>query len=163
MAVKITDWKDSSGSVFPRIQAEGKDLTTAFVAAAEGFFDLFTDRKKIAAKERVVIFCESSDSDWLFSDWLNTLLYEVRERGMLFSEFRIEVEGINVKGEVWGEKIDPARHPLHREFISGAAFAELYATEPDEKKGILASVSAVLNDVKRHPLPLRELWQSATL
>lgn len=163
MSVKITEWKDSSGAIFPRIQAEGKDLTAAFVAAAEGFFDLFTDRSEIAPKERVVIFCESSDSDWLFSDWLNTLLYEIRERGMLFSDFRIEVEGINVKGEVWGEKIDPTRHPLRREVLSGAAFAELYAVEADEKNGVPASVSAVLNDVKRHPLPLRKLWQDASL
>jgi SHS2 domain-containing protein len=154
MGVRMTEWKDRSGEMHPRLEAEGRDLTEAFQHAARGFFDLFTDREKVHPIERVVIYCESSDSDWLFSDWLNTLLYEVRERRMLFSEFRVEVDGINVKGEIWGEAIDPKRHPLKREHLAGAAFDELFALE----EGGRARVSAVLNDHARHPLPLRELW-----
>jgi SHS2 domain-containing protein len=156
MGVRMTEWNDRWGKVHPRIEAEGADLTEAFREAARGFFDFFTDSAAILPRERVVIFCESSDSDWLFSDWLNTLLYETRERRMLFSDFRVQIDGINVKGEIWGEAIDPQRHPLKRERLAGAAFDELFAIE----EGGRARVSAVLNDWVRHPLPLRELWET---
>jgi SHS2 domain-containing protein len=153
----MTEWKDRAGNTHPRLEAEGKDLTEAFRAAAREFFSSFTDLSTVRSSESVVVFCESSDSDWLFSDWINTLIYETRERRMLFSEFRIEVDGINVKGEIRGERIDPARHPRTRDRVAGAAFDELYAHEAEA--GRPARVSAVLNDSARHPLPLRELWE----
>jgi SHS2 domain-containing protein len=155
MAVEITEWTDRTGRTFPHLQARGKSLTEAFRTAATGFFGLITDVETIRPTVEVVIFCESSDSDWLFSDWINTLIYEVRERRMLFSEFLVEVDGINVKGKIRGEAIDPKRHPLKREHLSGAAFDELFAEEGPEG----ARVSVVLNDGERHPLPLRALWK----
>lgn len=158
MSLKITEWKDPQGNVFPRLEASGRDLTEAFEEAARGFFSLFTDLSTVRTTEKVTIFCESSDSDWLFSDWINTLIYEIRERGMLFSEFKIHVEGINVKGEIRGERIDPKRHPRRLDFISGAAFELLSAEEADRKTGAPARVSVVLNDRARHPLPLLQLW-----
>ncbi len=158
MAVKISEWKDSEGKVFPHLEASGADFNEAFVEAAQGFFSLFTDLSTVRAHDRVEIFCESSDSDWLFSDWINTLIYEIRERRMLFSEFKIHVEGINVKGEIIGEKIDPKRHPLKIDFLGGAAFNRLSAEEVSLGVGKSARVSVVLDDIKRHPLPLKELW-----
>ncbi len=155
MAVQITEWTDRKGRSFPHLQARGKSLTEAFQSAATGFFGLITDVATIRPTEEVVIFCESSDSDWLFSDWINTLIYEVRERGMLFSEFDIAVDGINVKGKIRGEAIDSKRHPLKLEQLSGAAFDELSAEESADG----ARVSVVLNDGERHPLPLRVLWK----
>jgi|GEM_PF-2257238 len=153
-AAEITEWTDRAGRSFPRLQARGKTFTEAFQVAARGFFELFTDVTQVRPTDEVVIFCESSDSDWLFSDWINTLIYEVRERKMLFSEFRIEVEGINIKGTIRGEAIDPTRHVLRREKIAGAAFDALFAEE--REAGVF--VSAVLNDEARHPLFLREIW-----
>ncbi len=155
MAVQITEWTDRAGRVFPRLEAQGETLTEAFRTAAFGFIGLITDVASIRATDEVVIFCESSDSDWLFSDWINTLLYEVRERRMLFSEFHVVVDGINVTGKIRGERIDPKRHLLRREVLCGAAFDELFAVE--DARG--ARVSAVLNDEIRHPLPLARLWR----
>lgn len=159
MPLKITEWKDPQGIAYPRLEASGKDLTEAFQEAARGFFSLFTDLSEVLPREHVVIFCESSDSDWLFSDWINTLIYEIRERKMLFSEFKIHVEGINVKGEILGEKIDPNRHSRKVDFLSGAAFELLSAEEADPRGGTPARVSVVLNDSKRHPLPVKSLWE----
>ena len=154
MAVVVKEWKDRSGSVYPLLSATGPDLSEAFREAARGFFDLFTDRTTIRPRVEIPIFCESSDTEWLFSDWLNTLIYEIRERRMVFSEFEIEAEGINVKGKIRGEPIDPLRHPRTREFVAGAAFDGLLVEEfPGEVR-----VSVVLNDRARHPLPLARLW-----
>jgi SHS2 domain-containing protein len=154
MQVEITEWQDRSGVLQPRLKASGANMTDAFRAAAGGFFNLFTDVSTIRPTIEVKIFCESSDSDWLFSDWINTLVFETREKRMIFSEFHIEVEGIGIRGSIRGELIDKARHPLKLEKISGAAFDGLYAQESSSG----AEVSAVLNDHIRHPLPLKELW-----
>jgi SHS2 domain-containing protein len=160
MTSRMTEWRDAKGRSFPRIEAVGSDLSEAFREAAQVFFSHFTDLGKVRPSESVVVFCESSDSDWLFSDWINSLIYEVRERGMLFSEFRIVVDGINVKGEILGERIDPTRHVLLIEELAGAAFDELYAREA-ESSDAKATVSAVLNDFARHSLPLRGLWSKS--
>lgn len=159
MTVKITEWSDAAGNRFPKLEASGKDLTEAFQQAARGFYSLFTDLAQVRPLQKVAILCESSDTDWLFSDWINTLLYETRERGMLFSEFHVEVDGINVEGYVLGEKIDANRHLLKRDFIAGAAFESLSAVEEDVKRGEPARVGVVLNDLRQHPLPLKELWE----
>lgn len=155
MKAQITEWTSRKGQIYPRLEASGKTLTEAFQNAAHGFFGLFVDLESVRPSVAVEIFCESSDSDWLFSDWLNTLVYEVRERGMIFRDFKIRVDGINVKGVIYGERIDPNRHVLKREFLAGAAFDLLYAVESESG----AQVSAVLNDERRHPLPLREIWR----
>ncbi len=157
MAVTVKQWKDRSGSEYPWLVATGRDLTDAFQQAARGFFDLFTDRSSVKPLIEVPIYCESSDTEWLYSDWINTLIYEVRERGMLFSEFRIFAEGIQIKGVILGEPIDPKRHSRTREFIAGAAFDGL--SVEDVPEGVRAS--AVLNDRERHPLPLAALWVAA--
>ncbi len=159
MAVVVKEWKDRSGSIYPLLTASGPDLTEAFCEAARGFFDLFTDRSTIRPRVEVEIFCESSDTEWLFSDWINTMIYEIRERQMLFSEFEVYAEGINVKGVIRGEAIDPDRHPRTREFIAGAAFDGLAV---DESPGEVR-VSVVLNDRERHPLPLAALWHGKGL
>ncbi len=159
MAMQTSEWIDAKGNAFPRIEATGQDLSEAFRDAARGFFSLFTDLDRVQALEKVVIHCESSDTDWLVSDWMNTLVYEVRERKMLFSRYEIHVEGIGITGVIWGERIDPVRHPLHREAIAGAAFDLLFGREPEGDSP--AAVSVVLNDVARHPLPLRELWRAS--
>jgi SHS2 domain-containing protein len=155
MAVQITDWIDRHGRVSPRLEARGKSLTEAFREAARGFFGLITDVATIRPSQEIAIFCESSDSDFLFADWINTLIYEIREHGMIFCEFDVEVEGINIKGKIRGEKIDRERHGLLRPSLAGAAFDALFAEEGPEG----ARVSAVLNDEARHPLPLAELWK----
>jgi tRNA nucleotidyltransferase (CCA-adding enzyme) len=133
-------------------------LTEAFGRAAVGLMGLITDPETIRPTDEIPIHCESSDSDWLFSDWINSLVYEIRERRMVFSEFEIEVDGINVRGTLRGEKIDPVRHPRRRDVLSGAAFDELFAIEEDG----IARVSAVLNDHDRHPLPIAEIWEKKT-
>lgn len=154
----IKEWTSASGRVYPKISAEGTDLTTAFSEAARQFFGIFTEVSSIRPTQSVRINCESSDTDFLFADWLNTLIYESRERGMIFSEFEIQVDGIQVRGVMKGEKIDSARHPLKREFLGGAGFKELATDEGNPALGKPARVSVVLNDDRRHPLPLRELW-----
>lgn len=138
----------------PYLEAKGKNLSEAFANAAYQFFDLITDASSIEAKESIPIFCESADLDLLFSDWVNSLIWEIRDKKMLFSRFEIQVEGINVKGKIWGEKINPQKHALKRSQIQGIAFDRLHCLE--DQQGV--RVGGVLNDFERHGLNLKTLW-----
>ena len=46
----------------------------------------------------------------LFVDWLNTIIYEMAVRRMLFSRFAVTIERIRLKATLWGEPVDVARH-----------------------------------------------------
>lgn len=143
---QVRDWTDPKGNVWPLIEAKAGSLSEAFGLAAQGFFTLITRPETVRPEVEVEIFCESADLDLLFSDWINTLIYETREKRMLFSRFEIEVEGINVKGKIYGERFDPERHPLLRDSIQGIAFNELLTYEGPEE----VIVRGVMDDTPRH-------------
>src|SRR5690606_20285840 len=82
---------DHGGTGWSRLEAHGPSLSEAFRQAALGFFSELTDLTTVRPEREVEIFCESADLDLLFSDWINTLIYEIRETGMLFSRFEIDV------------------------------------------------------------------------
>ena len=46
----------------------------------------------------------------MFVDWLNTIIYEMAVRKMLFARFAVTIEGIRLKATLWGEPVDVARH-----------------------------------------------------
>jgi len=53
-------------------------------------------------------------------------------RSMLFSRFRVGIEGGALRAEAWGEPIDPARHEIAVE-AKGATFTALeVAHKPDD-------------------------------
>ena len=149
---------DSKNTEFPYIECKGTNLNDAFQKAALELMGLITDVTQIEQKQPVTIFCESADLDLLFSDWINTLLWELNDKKMLFSRFDIHVEGINVKGKIWGEPIDPHKHELKRQNIQGIAFDRLSCEEINENGVMRVRVSGVLNDVDRHGYHLEPLW-----
>lgn len=131
------------------LQAEGRTLSGAFIRAAERFAALVYDPTTVEPRESVEIFCESADLELLYADWINTLIYEIHHRGMLFSRFEVHVEGINIRGRILGERRDPSRHRILRAETRGIAFTEL---EVWEERGHVF-VRAVLDD-DRHVLRL---------
>ena len=58
----------------------------------------------------VEVTCEAPDLELLFVDWLNTIIYEMAVRGMLFSRFAVTIEGKRLVAKIWGEPVDVARH-----------------------------------------------------
>lgn len=144
---------DHGGTGWSRLEAHGPSLSEAFRQAALGFFSELTDLTTVRPEREVEIFCESADLDLLFSDWINTLIYEIRETGMLFSRFEIDVEGIHVKGKIYGEPLDSARHPIRRSRAVGIAFTDLGTFE--EEGGF--RVQGVMDDYPRHHVELKSV------
>ena len=54
--------------------------------------------------------CEAPDLELLFVDWLNTIIYEMAVRNMLFARFAVTIQGNQLEATLWGEAVDVARH-----------------------------------------------------
>lgn len=106
------------------VRGYGETLAEAFEQTALAMTAVITDPAIVTASEPVVISVEAPDCELLLVDWLNSLVYEVATRKMLFSRFSVEINGDRLHGTAWGEKIDVARHQPAVE-VKGATYTEL--------------------------------------
>ncbi len=109
----------------------GTTLEQAFEQAALALTAVIVDPTAVAAKEMFRLSCVAPDPELLLVDWLNTLIYEMATRNMLFSRFEVHVEGERLDAQVWGEKLDAMRH-LPAVEVKGATYTALkVARQPD--------------------------------
>jgi SHS2 domain-containing protein len=87
----------------------GPSLEVAFEQAALALTGIVTD-VEIAATVRVEVVCEASDVELLLVEWLNSIIYEMAVRSMLFGRFEVKISGTRLQGTMWGEPIDQAKH-----------------------------------------------------
>ena len=92
------------------VRGFGASKETAFEQAAVALTAALTEPGSVAPRERVEIACRAPDDELLLAEWLNTLIYEMATRKMLFSRFAVRIRGHALAGEAWGEAIDRARH-----------------------------------------------------
>ena len=98
------------------VEVSADDLPGLFTEAARAFFDILTDSKTIRPRECLEVRVEAESKEELLVSWLTELLFLYETELWLFSRFEITAmdEG-KVQGKAWGEKLDPARHPIERE------------------------------------------------
>ena len=97
-----------------RIRAD--DLDTLFIEAAHCLFAaIVEDPATVEAKQRVEITLSGADREFLFFDWLKTLLYHFDAEHLLFSKFEVHVESEGLAASAWGETLDRSRHVLEHE------------------------------------------------
>ena len=87
----------------------------------------------------VPIRCAAPDPELLLVDWLNALIYEMATRGMLFSRFRVAIEGQGLEATAWGEALDPQRHRPAVE-VKGATYTELRVMQRDSGRWVAQCV-----------------------
>lgn len=87
----------------------GRSVVEAFEHAALGLTRIVT-YSPIAADSRVDVECRQNDLELLFVDWLDAIVYEMATRKMLFGCFAIRIEGLALRGSLWGEFVDVVRH-----------------------------------------------------
>ena len=76
----------------------------------------------------VKVTCEAPDLDLLFVDWLNTIIYEMAVRKMLFASFVANIDGTRLQGTLRGEPVDVTRHAPACE-PKGATYTALTVAE----------------------------------
>ncbi len=106
------------------VRGYGATEAEAFEQAALALTAVVSDPVAVEARESVSIHCEAPDHELLFAEWLNSLIYEMATRRMLFSRFAVRLEDKGLDAEAWGERIDAARHHPAVE-IKGATYTTL--------------------------------------
>ncbi len=106
------------------VRGFGSTLALAFEQAALAMTAVMTDPTRVMAKCPVPVTCEADDPELLLVNWLNGLVYETAVRHMLFSRFRVVIDGHHLQGTAWGEPISPQRHRPAVE-VKGATLTEL--------------------------------------
>jgi len=112
------------------VRGFGTTKAEAFEQAALGMTAVVTDPAMVQARDAVAIECEAPDDELLFAEWLNSLIYEMATRKMLFSRFAVRLDGTRLSGQAWGERADVARHHPAVE-IKGATYTALRVGRDD--------------------------------
>jgi tRNA nucleotidyltransferase (CCA-adding enzyme) len=110
------------------VRGTGSSCEQAFEQAAVAMTAVVTDPETVSCVETVTIECEASDIELLFVDWLNMLVFEMATRKMLFSEFKVSLDGLKLKATACGEAINVDRHQPAAE-VKGATYTELAVAE----------------------------------
>jgi len=106
------------------VRGLGATLEQAFEQAALALTAVITDLEIVAPREMLQISCMAPNAELLLVDWLNSLIFEMVTRNMLFSRFEVHLEGDHLTAQVWGEALEVARHHPAVE-IKGATYTAL--------------------------------------
>jgi SHS2 domain-containing protein len=113
------------------IRGYGATPAEAFAAAALAMTAIVTEPAGVRPAQRVEFACEAADSEFLFYDFLNELIYRMAVDGLLFGRFALRLDGPRLAVQAWGEPVDVARHQPAVE-IKGATFTELAVRRADD-------------------------------
>jgi len=112
------------------VRGVGATKAQAFEQAALALTAVVTDLQSIEPQQAIEVECEAPDDELLLADWLNSLIYEMAARRMLFSRFSVQVDDHHLRSQAWGESVDPARHHPAVE-IKGATYTSLRVAQED--------------------------------
>lgn len=106
------------------VRGVGRSKAEAFEQAATALTGVVTDPASVAPNDVVDLTCREPDEELLLVDWLNTLIYEMATRRMLFGRFAVVLDGDRLQAKAWGEPVEIAKHRPAVE-VKGATFTEL--------------------------------------
>jgi tRNA nucleotidyltransferase (CCA-adding enzyme) len=117
-------WEHFAHGADVGVRGIGPTVDAAFAQGALAMTAAIADPASVEAREAVPIECRSPDIDLLFYKWLNTLVFEMAVRKMLFGRFAVRIEGDRLTATAWGEAVDPPRHEPAVE-VKGATLTQL--------------------------------------
>jgi tRNA nucleotidyltransferase (CCA-adding enzyme) len=106
------------------VRGIGRTKAEAFEQTALALTAITTDPGSIAANVVVNIECAADDDELLLVEWLNSLIYEMATRKMLFAKFTVDIDGHSLTAKAWGEAIDLDKHDAAVE-VKGATCTDL--------------------------------------
>lgn len=107
--MKRVGWEHFAHDADIGVRGYGATPAEAFEQAALALTAIVT-HAEVKPLTAIEVTCEALDLELLFVDWLNTIIYEMAVRGMLFSRFAVTIEGKRLAAKIWGEPVDVARH-----------------------------------------------------
>ena len=123
-------WELYSHGADVGVRGTGTTLAEAFESIAVALTSAVCDVSTVRPSDSVSIHCEASDPEALLYEWINALVYEMATRHMLFSRFRVSIDGTHLAAEAWGEALDVGRHEPGVE-VKGATYTDLRIARRD--------------------------------
>jgi SHS2 domain-containing protein len=121
------------------VRGVGGSLSEAFEQAALAMTAVVSPLESVSARTQVHIECQGEDPELLLVDWLNSIIFEMATRKMLFSRFEVEVNGGRLEATAWGEQVDVARHHPAVE-IKGATYTALRVGRDENQQWVAETV-----------------------
>lgn len=112
------------------VKAYGKTLSEAFTHAAEGMFDIITDKSTIERIGEYNIHLEAPDLEQLLVDWLSQLLFLNGAYSLVFGKFEVTLTGTRLSARVFGETYDTKKHRMGVE-VKAVTYHMLQVHEKD--------------------------------
>ncbi len=109
------------------IRGFGPTCDIAFEQIAVALTAVITNPDLVRPLQRITLECDAADIELLLLEWLNTLVYEMAVRHMLFKRYQVQIDGCRLTAHAWGEPIDRARHEPACE-VKGATLTLLRVT-----------------------------------
>ncbi|MBU1261064.1 MAG: archease [Planctomycetes bacterium] len=103
-------WEHFSHQADIGIKASAGTLPEVFEQAAVALTAIVTEPGNVEQTESVQIECSAENNELLLVDWLNSIIYEMAVRKMLFSKFEVSIENLKLSAKIWGEKINQEKH-----------------------------------------------------
>jgi protein archease len=91
------------------VRGWGATEEQAFEQAALALTAVVTD-VQVSPQAAIEVSCEAPDIELLLVEWLNSVIYEMAVRKMLFGRFKVRIDGGRLHGTLWGEPVDVERH-----------------------------------------------------
>jgi tRNA nucleotidyltransferase (CCA-adding enzyme) len=130
MAKEKGGWSSFPHDADLGIEGRGKTMSGAFEQAAIALLKAITDQEvKCVAEVRIA--CAAADPELLFVEWIDSLIYEMAVRNMLFGRVRVKIEGDRLTALAWGEPLDPVKHRPACE-PKAATLTELHVGRDDD-------------------------------
>jgi SHS2 domain-containing protein len=85
------------------IIGRGKTLEDAFAAAAQAMFNIMVDKAPIVSQQLLKFEFEETDPELALVTWLNLLLVEAKNRGLVLGKFDLRRVADHWYGQAWGE------------------------------------------------------------
>lgn len=130
-APAMGDWEHFAHGADIGVRGSGSTPAAAFEQAARALTAVVTDPARVRAVESVRIHCNGTDLELLLYDWLNSLVFHMATRRLLFSVFRVRISGGELEAEALGEPVDMLRHAPAVE-VKGATFTELSVKQEED-------------------------------
>jgi SHS2 domain-containing protein len=118
------DWEHFEHVADVGVRGYGETVEQAFANVAMAMTAVISEPGMVRHVDAVRVDCEAASMDELLYAWLNSLVFEMATRHMLFSDFEIGIEDGRLQAIAKGEKVNRAHHQPSTE-VKGATYTEL--------------------------------------
>jgi len=113
------------------VRGFGDTLEEAFENVAKAMYSVIVNVDLVKPLSTTVVAVSALDGEMLLVEWLNALLSLSDIERMVYSKFMVKIEGTELIGTAWGEKLDQIRHEPNVE-VKGATYHMLKVYKDDD-------------------------------